>query len=69
MFDEEKPYQSRTEKTAPWDETTVEWLCRRYSGLTPGMIARDVEVIRSIDRLPAVMHSEVVNMCVAVDDL
>lgn len=67
-FDENRPHL-RQQATAPWDETTVEWMCRRYVGLTPGMVARDVCVIDAIERLPAVIHSEVVLLCVASDDL
>lgn len=68
-FDENKPHMSRSVKTAPWDSSTVEWLCRRYQGLTPGMFQRDVSVIAAIERLPAVIHSEVALVCVAQDDL
>lgn len=68
-YDEDKPHYSRSEKTAGWDDTTVEWLCRRYPGMTPGMVSRDVEVVGRIERLPAVMHSEVVSLCISVDDL
>lgn len=63
-----RPYH-RTEPTVPWDDTTVEWLCRRYVALSPGMFRRDLCVIGAIERLPAVIHSEVVLACVAADDL
>lgn len=69
MFDENKPHYSRSLPTARWDAKTVEWLCRRYVGLSPGMFVRDLEVISGIERLPVVMHSEVFAVCVAVDDL
>lgn len=69
QFDEDKPYQFREVKTPDWDETTVEWMCRRYSGLNPGLFERDRLVVASIERLPAVMHSAVVSVCVAVDDI
>lgn len=39
-----------------WDHVTVAWLCERYSGLTPMMIDKDLEVIGSIQRLPAVVR-------------
>lgn len=68
-FDENKPHYNRAEKTAKWDDLTVEWMCRRYGGLNPGFFQRDLEVIQQVERLPAVMHSAVVSVCVAVDDL
>lgn len=69
QFDENKPYHSRTERTAKWDDVTVEWLCRRYPALSPCLFSRDVEVIGSIERLPCVMHSFVVSGCLCKDDL
>lgn len=69
LFDENKPYHSRSEATVKWSMRTLEWMCRRYPGLSPGMVTRDCEVIRGIARLPAVMHSETFLVCVAQDDL
>lgn len=69
QFDEQKPYQSRVSATPRWDDYTVEWLCRRYAGMNPGMFVRDLAVVGTISRLPAVMHSEVISLCVTVDDL
>jgi hypothetical protein len=69
QFDENKPYQSRTMPTPKWDDRTVEWMCRRYQHLSPSMFTQDLWVIRSIERLPCVMHSAVFNVCVAQDDL
>lgn len=66
--DENRP-EVRSQPTVPWDDTTVEWLCRRYGELSPGAISRDLSVIGAIERLPAVIHSEVVLTCVAQDDL
>lgn len=68
-YDEDKPHYSRAVSTVPWDELTVEWMCRRYDRLSPKLFERDLQSIRSIERLPAVMHSEVFSVCVAVDDL
>lgn len=69
QHDELKPHHFRESPTPKWDALTVDWLCRRYAGLNPGMFQRDLAVIATVDRLPAVMHSEVVGTCVAVDDL
>lgn len=69
VFDENKPYQFREVKTPDWDASTVEWMCRRYARLSPSMFRRDREVISQIERLPAVMHSQVFAVCVAADDL
>lgn len=68
-FDEEKPYASRAAATARWDAETVEWMCRRYSGLTPGSVERDIAVVGGISRLPAVVHLESFLVAVAQDDL
>lgn len=68
-FDENKPHAMRTCATAPWDDLTVEWMCRRYEGLTPPMFERDRCVVGAIERLPAVIHSEVCLACVVQDDL
>lgn len=68
-YNEDKPYHSRLSKTVPWDDVTVEWMCRRYKGLTPGAFVRDRVVIGGISRLPVVLHSEVCTVCVAQDDL
>jgi hypothetical protein len=68
-FDENKPWAARTVRTAPWDDVTAEWMCRRYAGLTLDMFERDRKVVAALERLPAVMHSEVVNCCVCADDL
>lgn len=68
-YNEDKPYHNRLTKTVPWDDVTVEWMCRRYKGLTPGAFVRDRAVIGGISRLPVVLHSEVCTVCVAQDDL
>lgn len=67
--DENKPYQCRTVRTARWDSSTVEWLCRRYSGMAPSFVYQDLLNIKAIGRLPAVLHSDVFLVCVAQDEL
>ena len=69
LKDENKLWTSRTSPTLPWDEGTIEWMTRRYSSLSRGMFQADLDVIRLVNRLPAVIHSEVFTACVAVDDL
>lgn len=66
--EEVKPYE-RSAETSPWDETTVEWLNRRYGTINSTMVKKDLDTIKTINRLPAVIHSFVVSACVAADDL
>lgn len=53
----------------PWDETTLEWVCRRYPLLTPALILEDIKTIATINRLPAVVHLWTAAAAIAVDDL
>jgi len=68
-FDEHKPYHSRSADTEPWDDLTVEWMCRRYPGFSPGSLQQDLKNLKKLYRLPAVMHSEVFSACIAQDEL
>lgn len=67
--DREKLCTGRESPTAHWDSLTVAWLGLRYPGLTPQMLANDLAVLSKVNRLPAVMHSEVFLRCVADDEL
>lgn len=69
VADPNKPFQTRAEPTPRWDASTVDWLCRRYKWLTPQAIYRDLDVVDSIVRLPAVMRSEFFDIAAAADDL
>jgi hypothetical protein len=57
------------EKMPLWDDTTLDWICRRYPLLTPAMMKEDLRTIGSITRLPAVVHLWTAEVTVAVDDL
>lgn len=52
-----------------WDDTTLEWVCRRYPLLTPSLMRDDLKTIGQIQRLPAVVHLWTAAVTVAVDDL
>lgn len=69
LFDENKPYQSRTGETVRWDASTIEWMCRRYPGLCAADFSADLMNVNQIRMLPCVMHSRVFQICVAQDDL
>lgn len=69
LSDQDKPWTGRTLPTQRWDSTTVEWLSRRYPDFSTTMLERDLGVLRGVDRLPCVMHSEVFTACVMSDEL
>jgi hypothetical protein len=54
-----------------YDESTLRGLSHRYrnKGLTPGMIARDIGTIQSIERLPALVRLHTTDAALEVDDL
>ncbi len=69
--DENRVWASRSAPTPRYDSSTVAWLAWRYRdrGLTSRLIQRDVDIIRSIARLPAVVRLESCEIAVSVDDL
>jgi len=68
--DEEHLHHYRDKATADWDDLTVQWLADRYGGGVNMMsVARDVQRIGDIRRLPCVMHSEVFAVCIGQDEL
>lgn len=69
--DENRTWSARTEGVPRWDVGTVDWLCRRYRnfGLNRAMVESDLKVIRSIERLPAVVFLYTMNAAVCTDDL
>jgi hypothetical protein len=69
--DQNRPWTTRTEATPDYDDTTLWWLSHRYreQGLTPSAIVADVEEIRRVDRLPAVVRLRTTDVALAVDDL
>lgn len=69
LSDEDKPWTGRTLPTRRWDTSTIEWMCRRYEGLSPVMFESDLRALDRVERLPCVMHSEVFAVCVAQDEL
>lgn len=69
LTDENKAWTCRTKPTLRWDDSTVEWMIRRYPKLSRSSFNTDLQTISSIQRLPAVIHSEVFMACVADDEL
>lgn len=71
QFDENRPWTAIAEEMPQWDSQTVDWLCARYrkQGLTRQDVFRDLKVIRSIRRLPAVVHLTTLDIAVSTDDL
>lgn len=69
--DENRVWSNRTESTPDWDQSTLDFICRRYSlsGLTPSAIRADISTIRGITRLPAVVRLHTTDAALAVDDL
>lgn len=69
--DRNRVWATRSGSTEPYDGRTIDWLCRRYRdvGLTPRMIQRDINIIRSITMLPAVVRLESVERIISKDDL
>lgn len=69
VADENRAWTNVDQVMPHWDITTVDWLCRRYHGLTPNMIDRDIRTIRRVKRLPAVLHLESLVIILSQDDL
>lgn len=67
--DEIRPWHYRESETKKWDAYTVHMLCMRYSGLTPEMIIEDLQTIRKIERLPAVVRLHSLEHILQKDDL
>lgn len=69
--DRNRVWASRESATAQYVGATIDWVCRRYRsvGVTPSMINRDISIIRSIERLPAVVRLEAVERMISMDDL
>lgn len=70
-FDENRPWVGRDTTTFEYDQTTLDWVAFRYRkvGVSVPMILRDIKVLRSIERLPAVAHLESVQLMLSVDEL
>lgn len=69
LSDQDKPWTGRTLPTRRWDQSTVEWLSRRYPDFSAPMLGRDLKALSGVNRLPCVMHSEVFTVCVMADEL
>jgi hypothetical protein len=69
--DEHQVWKAKETQAPDWDQGTVDWICKRFRdhGMTPAMFSRDLETIRSITRLPCVVHLEVPLMACNVEDL
>jgi hypothetical protein len=68
-MDIHRPWHYFDKEQAPWDDVTLNWMCERYSGLTVEMIKRDLRIIRTIDRLPAVVRLESLVQILQHDEL
>lgn len=71
LDDPDKLWYRRDSPTPRWDNSTLAWLERRYCrhGLSKHQIMRDLDVIRTIERLPAVVHLYTADAAIATDDL
>lgn len=69
--DEHQVWKAKETVNPRWDDQTLEWVCRRFRslGVTRGAILRDLAVISSIQRLPAVAHLEVPLLACCFEDL
>lgn len=64
-----KPWTAVPDSLPCWDESTLDWLCARYQGLTKPMIYEDLRTIQSINRLPAVAFLWTTEIACNQDDL
>lgn len=64
-------WSERTTQTPKWDSSTLDWVAARYAkgGLTVGQITEDLETIKKIERLPAVVFLWTAQVAVCTDDL
>lgn len=71
QHDPNRIWASRESATPRYDESTLQWVARRYDcvGLTVPMIKADIQTIRGITRLPAVAALHTTEAAVRVDDL
>ncbi len=69
--DENRVWAARDTATPRYDASTLAWLARRYDshGLSPAQIVADINTIRGITRLPAVVRLHTTDYALAVDDL
>lgn len=71
VADPDKLWQHRSEETPEYNIRTIQWLCRRYreQGLAPVQVVRDIGVIESVERLPAVVRLYTTDASLVTDDL
>lgn len=67
--DRNRVWASRDASTERYSDRAIGWLCARYDGLTPAMINRDLRTIAGIERLPAVVRLESLEVILGQDDL
>lgn len=67
--DQDRPWTCTPTSSTPWSETTLDWLCARYRGLTKAMIRQDLATISRVTRLPCVLRLESLRVMCAQDDL
>lgn len=69
--DRNRIWSSRVESADHYSMDCFDWLARRYEtvGVTAQMFKRDIGIIRSIERLPAVVQLESVSRIILHDDL
>lgn len=69
--EENRVWAARTAATPDYDSSTVRWVCERYrrSGLTERAVLADLETIRGITRLPALVRLFTTDAALAEDGL
>lgn len=67
--DENRPWTMIEDTLPQWDDSTIDWLCARYPGLTPTLVREDLITIRRIERLPAVVFLWTAQFALAADDM
>ncbi len=69
--DPDRIWAARGGKTPRWDSTTLDWVLRRYcrAGLNRYQVQEDLRTIRSINRLPAIVHLWTLMAAVTLDDM
>lgn len=71
QLDRNRIWSSRTTEAEHYSDFCFDWIARRYEsvGVTREMLINDISVVRSIERLPAVVRLEAVNRILLMDDL
>lgn len=59
----------RTTATPHYDDSTLEWVSRRYPGLTVKAIRVDIARIRCVERLPALIRLRTTDLAFTLDEM